>query len=81
MANNDIRKVFTRIEDSFWQTKSQRQDTTNLKFLFIFDQLNFIFLKSIKKEKIIEIWELIFIESEKIFENRKNNDKYWNKAK
>lgn len=52
-----------------------------MEFLFSFNQLNLAFLSSEKKDKVVKKCGLVSTEVVEIFEYRKNNDRYWNKAK
>lgn len=52
-----------------------------MKFLLPFSQLNLVFLSLEKKDKVVEKYKLVFIETMENFEYKKNNDKYWNGVK
>lgn len=52
-----------------------------LEFFLPFDQLNFQSLLLKKQVKVIEKSDLIITEVVKLFEYRKNNDRYWDGVK
>lgn len=52
-----------------------------LEFILLFKRLNFAFLASEKREKVIEKMGLRHIEAVKVFEYGKNDDSYRNDTK
>lgn len=52
-----------------------------LEFILLFRQLNLVLLSSGKREEVIEKTYLILTKLVKIFEYKKNNNKYWDGAK
>lgn len=52
-----------------------------LEFLVPFDQLNLASLSLDKRDEIVLRCALVSIKTIEIFEYKKNNDKYWDKAK
>lgn len=51
-----------------------------LKFIFLFKRFNLAFLSFKKRQKVIKK-KLIYTKLIKIFKYKKNNNRYWNRAK
>ncbi len=58
------------------QLKRQDQDIITLEFLFPFSWLNLDSLSQDKQEEVVETVELKETEAVKVFEYRKNNERY-----
>lgn len=51
------------------------------EFIFLFRRLNLLFLTLKQREDVLEKTRLTYTEVIKIFEYKKNNNNYWNRAK
>lgn len=80
-ANDGVWKVWTQKGDIFLWLKSQDQGIMTSDFLLFFGQLNLAFLFSKKRKNVVTKNNLLKTEAIEIFKYRKNNDKYWNRAK
>ena len=76
-----IRRVWTRVGDTFLQPKDRGQGIMTSEFLLPFSQLNLASLSPEKRDKVVEKCGLMFTKFVEIFEYKKKNDRYWNKAK
>lgn len=80
-ANNRIWRVWTRVRDIFLWSQGCGQSIITSEFLFPFGRLNLASFSSEKRQKAVEKCGLLTIEVVEIFEYRKNNNGYWDRAK
>lgn len=80
-TNNSICKAWTQIGDIFLQPKKRGQSIMVSEFLLPFGQLNLLSLFKEKQKEVIEKMWLTIIEVVELFEYKKNNKKYWDRAK
>ena len=80
-ANNGIRKVWTRIGDTFLEPKGKGQSIIVFNFLLLFDRLNLSSLSEKKRKEVIEKTGLTVIEAVELFEYGKLNEGYWDGPK
>lgn len=75
-ANDDVQKAWTRERNPFLRPKRWEQGIMVLEFVPSFGRFNLSSLNLEKRQKIIKKAGLTYIEAVKIFEYRKNNNKY-----
>lgn len=65
----------------FEEDNIMRPNIITSEFLFSFGRLNLAFLSSEKRDEVVEKCGLVFTKVVEIFEYKKNNNSYCNKAK
>lgn len=81
-VNDKIWKVWTWEEDTFLQSKDWGNEMMISDFLLFFSQFNLALLSSKMRKKVsITKSDFLKIEIVKMFRYRKNNNRYWDRAK
>ena len=76
LANDSICKAWIRVGDTFLYSKDRGQGIIVSEFLLPFGRLNIFSLSKEKYQEVMEKTGLTFWEAVKLFEYRKNNERY-----